>query len=164
MKTTFRLALSSDLGAFEEMLRAFLLEQAAAGSTVQVTRRTVDWYRDLARSYVLGSLFGVLVLAEEGAPVGFALAGEDLGQPRLDSDLGRQAAVWAVWVNPAHRKHGTGLAMLSFGRPLLVDQGFQTAVTSVREGNVEGDALTRGFGARPMEQLFRVALREDSDG
>lgn len=169
-----RFAGPDDLPAVEEMLRSFLLEQATAGSAVQVTRRTVDWHRDLARSYVRGSLFGVVVLAEVQVPggpdsdqpcpwkvVGFVLAGEDLGQPRLDTSWGRQAVVWGAWVAPSHRKLGTALAMLSWGRPQLVEQGFATAVMSVREENAEGDALTRAFGARPVERVFRFALSEE---
>lgn len=155
-----RLGTPEDLPAFEAMLRLYLLEQASAGSPVQVTRRTVDWYRDLARSYLQGSMFGVLVLAlgPEGNPVGFALAGEDLGTPRLDTTLGRTAVVWLAWVQPQLRKGGTALSMLHWGQPRLRDLGFRTAVMTVREGNAEGEALTRAFGAKPAERMFSCAL------
>jgi len=164
-----RLAGLNDLPVFEQMLRAYLAEQEDAGSPVRLTRRTVDWYRDLARAYVRGSLFGVLVLSEvEGPvgpqPVGFALAGEDLGEPRVDTMLGRTAVVWLTWVAPAHRKDGRALDMLIWGRPTLLEQGFEVASMSVREDNTQGHALCLAFGAEPVERLYRFPLKEEPRG
>lgn len=158
-----------DLPAFEEMLRSFLLEQAGAGSPIQVTRRTVDWYRDLAHSYLKGGLFGGLALAEaEGPvgpqPVGFVLWGEDPGVPRLDTDLGRVAVVWLIWVRPEHRKLSTALRLLHFGEPEAVKLGFKTALMNIRTDNTEGQALARAFGARPVEMVLRWGLGGSHDG
>lgn len=154
-----RLAVAADLPVIEEMLRSFLLEQLAQGSPVQVTRRTMTWYRDLVRSYVRGSLFGVVVLALEGEqPVGLAVAGEDVGEPRLDTSYGRTAVVWGAWVEPAHRKQGTALAMLSYGQPFLMEQGFVGAVMSAREDNREAEALISSFGAHLVERIYRFVF------
>lgn len=155
-----------DLQVFEEMLRRYLAEQQAAGGAVQLTRKTVDWYRDLARIYVHGSGFGVVVFAEEDGPVGrqpvgFAMAGEDLGIPRIDTTLGKVATVWITWVDPTRRKTGAGLGMLLFGRPRLLELGFETAAMSVREENTEGLALCHAFGAQPVERFLRFRLEEE---
>lgn len=161
-----RHALPEHLPALEEMIRSYLLEQATAGSPTRVTRRTVDWYRDLARSYLRGSLFGSVVVAEVEGPagpqvVGFAMAGEDLGTPRVDTDLGKVAVVWLVWVRPEHRKLGTALSMLSYGRPRLVEQGFVTAAMGVRTGNSESHALCRAYGAQPEETVYHAPLNKE---
>jgi ribosomal protein S18 acetylase RimI-like enzyme len=161
VKGTYRLATPADLPAWEDRLRAYLLEQEKS-SPVRLTRRTLDWYRNLAHSYLKGSLFGVLVLAmKEAEMTGFALGGEDPGTPHLDTNLGRQAVVWLVWVDPAHRQSGLGLGMLSFGRPHLVELGFETAVMSVRAANAEGVRLTEAFGARLEELIYLFPLREE---
>jgi len=164
-----RLAALTDLPVFEVMLRAYLAEQEEAGSPVRLTRRTLDWYRDLARAYLRGSLFGVLVLSEaEGPvgpqPVGFALAGEDLGEPRVDTTIGRTAVVWLTWVAPEHRKGERALSMLRFGRPTLLEQGFEVASMSVREDNPQGHALCLAFGAESVERLYRFPLKEEPRG
>jgi len=163
-----RFAEPGDLSAFEEMLRTYLKEQEAS-SPVRLTRKTVDWYRNLAHSYLKGSLFGTLVLGEvesEVGPqvVGFALAGEDLGQPRVDTTLGKVAVVWLVWVAPEHRKSLAALGMLLFGRPKLLELGFETAVMDVRENNPEGKALTLAFGAHPEEMVYHFPLKEEPRG
>lgn len=164
-----RFATEEDLPRIETMLRSYLQEEEDRGSPVRFTRKTLDWYRDLARAYVLGGAFGVVVLgevdSEAGTEVaGFALSGEDPGVPRWDHSLGRVAVVWIAWVAREHRKSGIGLRMLHFGRPRLLELGFETAVMSVRTGNAEGQALTLGFGAGPAEAAYHFRLEEEPHG
>lgn len=150
------------------MLRHYLSEQEKVG-TVRLTRRTLDVYRDIGRSYTSGGLFGTLVFAERDSgvgpqPFGFALAGEDFTGLRLDTTLGRVAFVWLVWVTPSERQTGAGLAMLLFGRPRLLELGFETASLGVREGNTEGHALSRAFGATVNERQYLFPLKEAPGG
>ena len=151
-----RLGIPADLPAFEVMLRRYLLEQRKDGSPVRVTKKTVDFYRELADSYLRGSLFGGLVLAEEGGQLaGFVLGGEDTGGgSRLDTDLGRVLIVWAIWVEKTHRKVGTALTMLRFAQLKSLELGFEVAVMSVREENKQGLALVRAMGVQPVERIF----------
>lgn len=163
-----RIATQADLPQFELMLRGYLAEQEAVGSPVLFTRMTLDWYRDLAWDYVTGSRFGVIVLGEVESEagqevVGFAMAGEG-GQPHLDTNLGRVAVVWIDWVAPEHRKARVGVSMLLFGWPTLLEMGFDTAAMSVREGNEQGEALCRSFGAFPVERFFHYPLKEAPRG
>jgi hypothetical protein len=102
-------------------------------------------------------------MEEEGVK-GFALAGEDFGQPRLDTTWGKSAVVWLVWVDPTSRKNGAGLGMLTFGRPRLLELGFEVAVMSVRHPNLEGQALTLAFGAEPEECSYVFRLKEEPHG
>lgn len=165
MEPAIRFGRQSDLPAFELALRSYLLEQRKTGSPVRVTRQTVDFYRGLCENYLRGSLFGFLILAEEaGRLVGFVLVGEDTGPPRLDTALGREAAVWLAWVAEPFRKTGLGIGMLRFGLPRAVELGFETATMTVREENQEGLALCRAFGARVAERLLIFPVREESDG
>jgi len=161
---SYRFATLDDMPAFETMLRAYLMEQEAHGSPVQCTRKTFNFYRDLAHFYLKGTLFGVLVLTEEEGVKGFALAGEDFGQPRLDTTWGKSAVVWLVWVDPTVRKTGAGLGMLTFGRSRLLELGFEVAVMSVRNQNLEGQALTLSFGAAHEESSYIFSLKEEPHG
>lgn len=165
MEPAIRFGRQSDLPAFELALRSYLLEQRTLGSPVRVTRQTVDFYRGLCESYLRGSLFGFLILAEEaGRLVGFVLVGEDTGPPVLDTSLGRMAIVWLTWVAEPFRKTRLALGMLRFGRPRAVELGFETASMLVREGNLQGSALARAFGAKPAEQILHFQIKEESDG
>ena len=166
----YEFATTKELPAIERMIRLYLAEQEDSGSPVQLTKRTVDAYRLLASSYLVGSLFGVVVLAyvetAEAAPelVGFALAGEEISPLAFDTTLGRVAFVWQVWVAPEHRKAGAGLGMLTFGRPRLLELGFQTASMSVRAENQESRALCEAFGAKLVELNLHYPLKEEPHG
>lgn len=155
-----RFAGIEDFQVVSNMIREFLMEQAKDGSPVLVSRRTVETYRDLARCYITGSLAGVVVLAGNTEPTGFVLAGEDSGLPRLDTNLGRIAVVWAVWMRPDSRKQTNALKMLLFGKPKLFEMGFDLAYMAVRETNRAGLALTESFGAHPAERIFHFPLKE----
>ena len=157
-----RLATKDDMPAFVLLLRECLLEEEIMGQQVLATRRTVEHYREFAWQYVTGGLFGVLVLAEDnGAIRGFALAGEDTGDRRVESTSGRVAYIWQAYTSPSYRKDGVALSLLIWGRPFLLEMGFETAVMSVLESNLEGQALTLSFGAKPVDRVYHFALKEE---
>ena len=158
----YRAATMDDLPAFETMLRAYLREQEDSGGTMQFTRRTLDFYRDLATFYIKGALFGIVVLANDNQ--GFALAGEAIGQSATDHTLGKVAWVWIAWVDPTHRKESNGLGMLLWGQPFLLELGFETAAMTVLESNPSGKALTLAIGSKPVEQIYHFTLKEESHG
>lgn len=152
-----------DTSAYDEMLRHYLMEDQKAGSPVRMTRRTLDFYRDLARGYLIGSTSGVLVFAQEDSavgpqPVGFTLAGESPFIPWIDTEHGKTATVWIAWVEPRFRNKGSALAMLAFGEPRLLELGFEIAAMSVREENPSGQALSLSFGAKPIERFYHYTL------
>ena len=164
MSITYRLAQYADLGAVESMLRYYLQEQWTSGDPIVPSNRSVQVFQDLARSYINGSGFGVVVLAHEPgqeAPVGFVLAGEHPGATVFDTVLGKVAVIWIAWTHPAHRKAGLGLGMLSFVRPHLVGMGFLTATMTVRDGNEMGNAISLAFGAKPTERVYFYTLPEE---
>lgn len=154
------LATPADIPRLTEATRQYLTEQAKLGGTVLLTPRTLDFYRDLLRSYLMGSLFGTVVIAEDPDRhlAGFALAGEPTSPPSIDTSYGKMLVVWLVWVAPEHRQSGLGLKMLLYGQPYAVSQGFETAVMHVREGNPMGQGLTESFGATPHEQAYLFDL------
>lgn len=157
-----------DFPRFEAMLRLYLAEEEERGSPVRFTHRTLNWYRELGRSYLWGQAHGVIVFgeveSEAGKEVaGFALSGESHDSP-WDHNLGRIAVVWIVWVATEHRKSGIASTMLRFGRSRLVEMGFETAVMSVRYGNQEGQGLTLGFGAGAAEAAYHFRLEEEPRG
>jgi hypothetical protein len=152
-----------DLSAFDEMLRRYLMEEAKAGSPVRMTRRTLDFYRDLARGYLIGAEAGLLVFAEDETavwpqPTGFTLAGAGPWLTWIDTEHGKTATVWITWMEPRFRKKGAALGMLAFGEPKLLDLGFEVAAMSVREENPSGQKLSLAFGAQPIERFYHYAL------
>lgn len=152
-----------DLSCFDELLRRYLMEESKAGSPVRMTRRTLDFYRDLARGYLIGAESGVLVFAGEDSavgpqPVGFALAGGSPFFPWIDTEYGKTATVWIAWMEPRFRQKGTALGMLAFGEPQLLEMGFEVAAMSVREENPSGQALSLAFGAKPIERFYHYTL------
>jgi len=149
-----RLATPEDLPVVTTMIREFLLEQHKDGSPVLVSRLSVEFYRDLARSYVTGSLAGVVALDDTG----FAMMGEDWGLPRIDSSLGRAAIVWCVWVTPSERRHHRMLELLRFAEGQLQELGFELGVMHVREANTAGRALSEAFGATLVERVYHYDL------
>lgn len=153
----------ADLEEFTRMLRLYLKEQhGSSDHPVLVTRRNVDTFRDLARAYLGGGMFGVVVFALHGDEViGFTLAGEDWSTPWLDTTWGKQAQVWVVWVRPEDRATGAALGMLSFGRPRLVELGFKAAFMSVWEENKPGHALCHAFGAKLVDRIYTFPLAEE---
>jgi GNAT superfamily N-acetyltransferase len=159
---TYRLATMADLETVIVMLRSYLREQQMGGSPVLFTRQTLDVYRDMARCYLSGLMEGLVVLAEdEGEVVGFALSGEEMAPPALETDLGRMAQVWLVWVDPTYRKTGAALGMLSWGRPHLLERGFERACMCIRKGNDLGEKLTLSYGARPVERMYHFDLQKE---
>ena len=159
---TFRFAQVEDMLAYEEMLRHFLLEQEKAGSPVRLTRRTLNFYRDLAFGYVIGAEPGVVVFALHDTPagpqpIGFTVAGQ-AAPDILDTTHGKIATVWITWVDPAHRRKDLGIGMLLYGEPRLVELGFETAAMTFREDNPEGRALGIAFGAVPIERYYHYRL------
>lgn len=158
----YRLATYADLESVSNLLRYYLQEQWASGDPIIPTNRSVQTYHDLVRGYINGSSFGIVILAEQqGEVVGFVLTGEHPSRNAFDTTLGKVAVVWIAWTHPAHRKGGTALGMLSFGRPHLVAMGFQTATMTVRSNNEQGRALTLAFGAEPAESTYLFPLAEE---
>lgn len=152
-----------DLSAFDELLRKYLMEDQKNGSPVRMTRRTLDFYRDLARGYLIGHSFGILVFADEDTavgpqPIGFTLAGDSPFFPWIDTEHGKTATVWISWVEPRFREKRTALGMLAFGEPKLLELGFEIAAMSVREENPGGQALSLAFGAKPLERFYHYTL------
>ena len=135
------------------------------GSHVTVCRQNLNVYRDLARSYLKGSLFGVAVLAEQaGELVGFGLAGEDWDEPRLDLDVGKIVHIWILWVREDFRRSGLGLEILNAGLPTILDMGFETAHMTVLNDNLGGDGISLAFGAQPAERVYLCPLGDRKHG
>ena len=159
---SYRLATRDDWPRIDPLLRAFLVEHRLGGSAAVVSARNVENYRRLAEDYLHGRIPGVVVLAhEDNRLVGFALAGEPQAPGWLELDGGKTAVVWIAYVDPAYRKKGVALGMLVWGRPHLLELGFETATMGVREDNEVALALCRAFGARASERLLRFPLNEE---
>ena len=125
-----RLATLNDFPRVTQMLRQFLMEQWDAGAPVRMSHKNLEVYRDLARCYLTGSLFGVVGI-DEGCH-GFALAGEEIGVERFETILGRTATFWAVWTPPERRRHGDARELALLVCKTLGELGFDTLIMAAR--------------------------------
>ena len=152
-----RLATPADLPLVTSMIREFLLEQWKAGAPVCVSHKNLEVYRDLARCYLTGSLFGVVVLDEDGQA--FVLAGEESGPPRFETTLGKTATLWAAWTSPELRQHGRAKEMVLFACERLSELGIDTLVMASREQNPASQAGAKAIGATLEERVYYRSLK-----
>lgn len=162
---TYRLATLADLPAIGKANWAWLEEQAAAGGPLLPTPRSQRVHMDLVEAYLQGEREGLVVMAESGPrQVGVALAGEPWSAGGYDTQFGKTATIWLVWVHPDWRKSGVGLGMLQWGRPIVLSRGFKTAVCTTLHMGTGGAQLARAFGIHPIETVYAMPLKESQDG
>ena len=92
--------------ALIEHVVRFLKEQRGNGSHVHDSLHNLMLQRDLFDAYVSGSLFGCCLFwtPEPGADAqGCLLSGESWDPSSTETDLGKLAILWGVYVRPEHR-------------------------------------------------------------
>jgi len=118
---------------------------------------------DLFESYVEGNLFGMCVMARPGPeadPVGACLAGELANRDEFETDLGKLATLWGVYVDPDHRGKGFGVKMFQEALKLGLEMGFDSVETYVRITNTHGQRVAGAFGTTPYMQQHIASLRD----
>lgn len=126
-------ATSKDRELWFPLWRKFVEEQYALGGTIVPDRTTWKQFLELYVSYTEGSLFGFILLAEspDGALLGTTMAGEMPAGPHFSTTLGKCAMVWGIYTIPEYRRQGVSKALMTRGKELCSDLGFQTVVSEV---------------------------------
>lgn len=160
--TLVREATLSDRSHFCSIYMEFLKDQHEGGSHLLPTLHNLFLFRELFESYVSGSLYGLCIFwwpQEDDSPSGVVLAGEDQFPSDWDTDLGKTANLWGVYVQPTHR--GQGITMKLFQRSLEIgrDMGIETIRTYVKAGNIHGErvALAAGTSSHMEEHYLSMS-------
>jgi ribosomal protein S18 acetylase RimI-like enzyme len=140
-----------------------MTEQEKDGS--HLTANLPNLYRclDLFEAYTTGSLFGICVLCQpdpEKEPVGIALGGELAVRDEYDTDMGRIATIWGVYVEPSHRGSGVGVKLFAKALELAIEMGFDSLETYVRDNNIYAQKLAETCGAEPYMRQYIASLRD----
>lgn len=134
---TYRLATKKDRTLFAQLWKEFLEEEYADGGDLPPTKHNVMEAMSLMYGYADGYYRGACCLAEDdGEAVAIALAGESPGGglqfEYRNSDKGRTATVWGVYVKPSHRQKNIGHEILNWGRTTDNMKCFKYYTSSVR--------------------------------
>ncbi len=148
----------ADRGHFSSLYLEFLKDQAEQGSHLLPTLHNLSIFRGLFESYINGTLFGLCLLwwpEGDPAPTGVLLAGEDRSPSEWDTDLGKTANFWGVYVQPSHRGQGITMKLMQRSLEMGQEMGIQTIRTYVNSRNTHGDRVARAAGASPhMEEHY----------
>ncbi len=158
----FRLATIDDRSHFLRLWAQHMTEQEKEGS--HVTANLANLYRclDLFEGYAMGSLFGMTVLCQPPGlePVGAVMAGELSVPDEFDTDLGKLATLWGVYVEPSHRGQGIGVKLFQEILQVGLEKGFDSVETHIRVKNEHGRRVAEAFGTAPYMQQHIASLRD----
>jgi len=168
---TFRLATPQDRPHFMRLFQGYLTAERKGGSHTWDSLWNLNLYRRLFDSYTTGSLFGWTILwtpptppgGEEPWPAGVVMGGEGSEPTSWETDRGKVAILWGVFVEEPYRGKGVGLSLQQeiLQRGLQHDY-FQTIETSTRLNNPHGEQLAAGFGTTAYATLHFAPLRKES--
>lgn len=154
-----RHATLTDRADFLHLWSAHLQEQEKDGAKLLATRSNLYQFLDYFESYIGGSLFGIVCVAEvEGEVVGVVMAGEFAQPNSWDTTFGKLANLWGVYVDPIHRGKGLGVKLFSLCRERGIELGFDAVETYVRVDNKHGQRVADAFGTKVYIQQHIAPL------
>lgn len=154
-----RNATMQDRTRFLQLWGAHILEQEKDGSKLLATTANLYKFLDYFESYIQGSLFGAVAIAEvEGKAVGVCMGGEFASPDTWDTTLGKLANVWGVYIEPSHRGKGLGVKLFAFISERGRELGFDAVETYVRVDNEHGQRVAKAFGTQVYIQQHIAPL------
>lgn len=165
-----RVATREDRPEFLRLWRGLLESERAGGSPYHASEHNLQKFREVFEAYCSGSLNGFTLLwtpPGEPSPRGILMGGEPWTPEEMDTDFGRPAILWGVFVEPAYRGQGTGLKLEFAAFGIGRTRGYDSVRTAVRDCNPHGDRMASGFGVRPYATQHWVRLvdvKEPPDG
>ena len=156
---------SATLKDREQFLRLWsrhMTEQVKEGSHLVANLRNLYRCLDLFEAYVEGNLFGMCVVHEtvENELVGISLGGELANRDEFETDLGKLATLWGVYVDPPWRGKGIGVKLFQEMLRLGLEMGFDSVETYVRITNTHGQRVASAFGTTPYMTQHIASLRD----
>ncbi len=141
----------------------FLSDQRKNGSHLLDTPRNLHQFQGYFESYTFGALHGMVLFWHpegEPEPVAVVMAGEEAHPSVWETDLGRMAILWGVWVDPEFRGQGITAKLFARAKVLGEEIGFETVETQVRLGNDHGERVALAFGTRAHSEVHFVTLEK----
>ena len=89
---------------------------------------------------------------------GVLLAGEYFDPPGLETDYGKTANLWGVYVAPEHRGNKVAARLQAYALPLGIKLGFDAMTTVVRVDNPAG--LSLDIGQKPYGVFYHADLQK----
>ncbi len=118
---------------FRRVWMRFMEELYDAGGEVVPTKQNLDQYVAIYMMYVSGEAEGytLLLQGDDGKIIAANMGGEiPIAEP-TETNWGRVARCWGIWVDPEHRRSDLSINLdKTMGRMLLAD-GFDTIVSDV---------------------------------
>lgn len=152
----------ADRDSFMELWR-LMLEALRRDYEAEIlpTQRSLDWYGTLFDRCLAGQLKGVaLVALRDGITVGGLLATELPGEIPWDTTWGRAVQGWGTSVAPGVQQTGIAKALYQEAIVRLRRLGFDSYLGAWHEGNKGGEALLRSMGARVLQTMTCIDLKE----
>ena len=157
-----RPATLDDRGHFLRLWAKLLEGQYKDGSHVLPTLGNLYRCLDKFEAYVMGSQFGMCVFFEppEARPVGVVMAGELAVPDEFETDLGKLATLWGVYVEPEYRGQGIALKLFAKTLEMGLERGFESVETYARYSNPHGQRVAEAFGCEPYMKQYVARLRD----
>lgn len=151
----------ADRSAFLLLWSEHMVEQEKDGSHVRATRANLYRQLDNFEAYVNGVVSGLCLFHEvNDKPVALVLAGETIGLNDWDTDMGKVASLWGVYVQPSYRGQGIGVKLFQRAFELGLEMGFDAVETYIRMDNPHGQRVAAAFGTAPYLQQHLVSLHD----
>ncbi len=146
---------SAQMPRFSMLWRMFLGVQEL-GLKPLPTRRNLAFFDRLFDAYYLGEADGICLTDADCKSV--LLWGDGLQPPAIETNLGRIATGWGVFVHPQARGQGLSVALRQAGYPLLKERGFDCVIGTAHVGNEAGlkSALASGLEHFGNEVIYRL--------
>ena len=157
-----RLATLEDRPHFLRLWSQYLQDQEKAGSRVLGNLNNLYQFLSYFEGYATGSQLGGTLLCQPSdaeEPVAVVMGGET-GPEEFETDLGKTAMMWGIYVDPKFRGRGIGLKMIAESHKFLLEWGFDSVNTYTRTDNTDAlkVAAEAGLSAYMIQQI--VSLRD----
>ena len=156
MKLRVRVATKRELGLFRKLWKKFLTNQLEHGGDIAPSPHNMSLYDNMFNHYTENPDDGVILFVAEGAVLMWGSAGDS----PFDSLQGRVATAWGVFVDEDLRGQGVGKLMREKAKELLKEQGFDTVLGYVLNGNEHGLKSNLNSGFKEVGKFIKIDLNE----
>ena len=157
MRLRVREAKPRDLGLFKKLWVQFMENQQAYDADVGVTERNIELYCNMFDHFVNNPEDGIVLFIGENAVLMWGSAGDS----PFETNCGRTATAWGVFVEDKLRGKGAGDLLRQHAKKVLYDRGFDTVLGCVLKDNIHGYNSNKDSGFREIGVMIRMDLSED---
>ena len=158
-----RSATLQDRPHFLRLWAQFTQDQEKAGSHMLANLNNLYRYLNHFEAYTMGSRLGSCLLCQpedSDEPIAITMGGELGGGDEFDTNLGKVATMWGVYVSPEFRGRGIGLKLVAGGQKSLLELGFDVVETYTRAENSQAMTLGTESGTTVYAVQHVISLRD----